>query len=252
MTRAGFVVAACLLGLACTDGETGPNVATALEFEALPYPAVVSGDTLRDANGVASPLRGKAFNSDNEEIVAAAIRYAALDGPVTVDSSTGIVVAAAIAKDTSARVIASIGGMQGAPLRLGVVLRPDSAARSGTIDTLRYSVTDTTRNVSAELAVVVLHRATPSATPVRDWLVSFSLQTPADSVRARVVGNDGRRSEIDTTSTSGIASRKIRLFPAGLTSARDSIVLLARVRYRGANVAGSPVRIVLPVRPVAP
>lgn len=250
--RRAHATLACILAVACADVETGPNVATSLEFGALPFPAVVAGDTLRDSGGAASPLRATAFNSDNDEITDAPVRYAALDGILSVDSITGIAVAAAVSSDTSARVVASIGRLQSAPLRVSVVQRPDSVARSGTIDTLRYSVTDTTRNVSDDLEVVVLHRATPTATPVRDWIVNFSLQTPGDSTRARLIGNDGRRSEADTTSASGVASRRIRLFPAGLTSVRDSIVVLVRARYRGASLAGSPVRLVLPVQPFVP
>lgn len=244
--------AAWALAAACTDIETGPNVATSIEFTALPFPAVVAGDTLRDSSGVAAPLRAQVFNSDNEVIVDAPVRYAALDTVVTADSTTGAVVAGAAA-DRQARVIAYIGSLQSQPLRLSVVPRPDSLARSGTIDTLRYSVIDTTQNLSGELAVRVLHRvAGGAAAAVRDWIVTFTLQTPADSARARIVTANERPATVDTTGADGIASRKVRLFPAGLTSARDSIVVLARVRYRGAQIAGSPLRLVLPVQPRVP
>ncbi len=251
MNRAAAVLAACALMLACTDVETGPNVATSLEFEALPFPAIVAGDTLRDINGIVAPLRASAFNSDNVEIAGAPIRYVGLESVVTVDSVTGIVVAGAKA-DTATRIVAFIGALQSAPLRLSVVARPDSVARSGTIDTLKYSVSDTTQNVSGDLAVRVSSRVGTGTVPVRDWIVTFTLQTPADSIRARIVGENGRNSGADTTSTAGIAARKVRLFPAGLTSARDSVVVLARVRYRGADLSGSPVRLVLPVQPRVP
>lgn len=237
--------------LACTDIETGPNVATSLEFEALPFPAIVAGDTLRDINGMVAPLRALVFNSDNDEIAGAPIRYAGLESVVTVDSVTGIVVAGAKA-DTATRIVAFIGALQSTPLRLSVVPRPDSVARSGTIDTLKYSLSDTTQNVSGDLAVRVSSRVGTGTVPVRDWIVTFTLQTPADSIRARIVAENGRNSGADTTSTAGIAARKVRLFPAGLTSVRDSVVVLARVRYRGADLSGSPVRLVLPVQPRVP
>ena len=251
MTGARIRVAVCGLLLACTDIETGPNVATSLEFEALPFPAVVERDTLRDTSGVASPLRARAFNSDNEEIVDAPIRYAALNDSVKVDSITGIVVGGA-SGHVSARLVASIGGIQSAPLRLSVVFRPDSVVRFGSIDTLRYSVTDTTKNLSGDLAVRVLHATTGTHLSVRDWIVVFALLNPADSTRARLVADDGRRSVVDTTSAEGVAARKIRFSPAGLTSVRDSIIVLARVRHRGAHLGGSPVRLVLPVQPLVP
>lgn len=251
MRPAGAIVAAFLLAAACTDIDTGPNVAASIEFTALPFPAVVAGDTLRDTSGVAAPLRAAVFNSNNEEIVDAPVRYAALESVVTVDSVTGVVVGGANA-DTTARIVAYVGSLQAAPLRLSVVPRPDSVGLSGTIDTLRYSTIDTTHNLSGDLAVRVLHGGPTGDVPVRDWIVTFALAHAADSVRARVMGDNGRPSALDTTSTAGIAARKVRLYPAGLTSPRDSIVVLAHVRYRGVHAAGSPLRLVLPVIPRVP
>lgn len=245
------VLTAGILAAGCGDTDMGPNVAASIEFDALPFPAVVASDTLRDTSGVAAPLRATVFNTDNDEIVDAPVRYASLETVVTVDSVTGVVLAGANA-DTTARILAYVGSLQAAPLRLSVVPRPDSVGPSGAIDTLRYSVSDTTRNLSTDLAVRVLHHGPTSEVPVRDWIVTFALADVADSVRARVEGDNGRPSALDTTSTAGIAARKVRLFPAGLTSPRDSIIVLARVRYRGMHVAGSPLRLVLPVVPRVP
>lgn len=245
------ILAAGALSTGCTDLDTGPNVATSIEFTALPFPAVVAGDTLRDTSGIAAPLRAVVFNSDNDVIADAPARYAALETVVTVDSVTGLVVAGSKA-DTTARVVAYVGSLQAVPLRLSVVPRPDSVGPSGTIDTLRYSVIDTTQNLSADLAVRVVHHGATDDVPVRDWIVTFALANAADSVRARVVADNRRPSAADTTSSAGIAARKVRLSPAGLTSPRDSIIVLARVRYRGMHVAGSPLRLVLPVVPRVP
>ncbi|CAN5639469.1 hypothetical protein BH23GEM1_BH23GEM1_02500 [soil metagenome] len=251
MKSARALAAACALAAGCTDVDTGPNVATSLEFATLPFPAVVAGDTLRDTSGMAAPLRARAFNSANEEIVDAPVRYFDLEGVVTVDSATGILVAGP-APDTAARIIALVGAIQSPPLRLSVVPRPDSVAPSGTIDTLRYSVIDSTQNLSGGLAVRVVHRGATGDVPVRAWIVTFALETPSDSTLARIVADNDRSSSADTTAADGIASRRVRLSPAGLTSASDSIVVLARVRYRGMHVAGSPLRLVLPVRPRVP
>lgn len=241
------LAALALFGVACSI-DTAPNTVTSLEFGALPFPAVVAQDTLRDTSGIAAPLRAIAFNSDNEEILDAPVRYAALEGVISVDSVTGIVVGGAQA-DTAARIVAFIGGLQSEALRLSVVPRPDAVIASGTIDTLRYSVTDTTANVSGDLSVRVVNQATTPNASVRDWIVTFTLGTPADSTKARIENETQRRSNMDTTSTGGIAARRIRLFPAGLTSPGDSIVVFARARHRGTHIAGSPLRLVLHVRP---
>ena len=241
------LVAFALFGVACSV-DTAPNTVTSLEFSALPFPAVVAQDTLRDTSGIAAPLRAVAFNLDNGEILDAPVRYATLEGVISVDSVTGVVVGGAQA-DTTARVVAFIGGLQSAPLRLSVVPRPDAVIASGTIDTLRYSVTDTTVNVSGDLSVRVVNQATTPNRSVRDWIVTFTLGTRADSTKARIENEAQRRSTMDTTSSGGIAARRIRLFPAGLTSPADSIVVLAGARHRGTHIAGSPLRLVLHVRP---
>lgn len=248
MKLARGVLALALFGAACSDVDTAPNTVTSLEFSALPFPAVVTQDTLRDTSGIAAPLRAVAFNSDNEEILDAPVRYAALESFVSVDSVTGVVVGGAQA-DSTARIVAFIGGLQSAPLRLSVVPRPDAVIPSGTIDTLRYSVTDTTRNVSGDLSVRIVNRASTPNPSVRDWIVTFTLGTPADSAKARIENEAQRRSKMDTTSSGGIAARRVRLFPAGLTSPSDSIVVFARARHRGTHIAGSPLRLVLHVRP---
>lgn len=251
MKSRAALLAGCVGILACTEIDTGPNVPVSMEFDALPFPAVVAGDTLRDTSGIAAPLRAVVFNSDNDEIVGATVLYSTLDPVVTVDNSTGMLVAGAVA-DTTARVIASVGDLQSAPLRLSVVRRPEALTAVGTIDTLRYSVTDTTRNVSDNLEVRLTHGTTTGNVPVRDWIVTFALETPADSMRARLLNDNQRRSASDTTSPAGVAARRVRLIPAGLTTASDSVVVRARARYRGMDVAGSPVRLVLHVRPNVP
>ena len=55
------VVLAAVAG-SCTEIGTNPATVTALEFDSLPYPAVVTGDTLRDSLGNAAPLSATAFN----------------------------------------------------------------------------------------------------------------------------------------------------------------------------------------------
>jgi hypothetical protein len=68
---------------------------------------------------------------------------------------------------------------------------------------------------------------------------------------AQLVNDAKQPSSVDTTDASGIAGRAIRLHPLFLssTSPTDSIIVNASARYRGALVSGSPVRLVLRVKP---
>ncbi|HEY4955370.1 MAG TPA: hypothetical protein VII02_10835, partial [Gemmatimonadaceae bacterium] len=141
----------------------------------------------------------------------------------------------------------SIGGLQ-AIRTLEVTLRPDSVVAVNGRDSLLYSLVDTTKNFSPALSVKVLHSLTGDSA-VTSWLVGFAVVSPADTLLATLVNEGGNASRSDTTDASGVASRRIRLNPARLTALTDSIIVSATVKYRGANVRGSPVRLVLKVKP---
>ena len=40
----------------------------AIEFEPLPWPSIVAGDTLRDASGAVVPMAAKLFDGSGEEV----------------------------------------------------------------------------------------------------------------------------------------------------------------------------------------
>ena len=54
---------------------------------------------------------------------------------------------------------------------------------------------------------------------------------------------------VDTTGTDGTAARTLRIRSNALPSSADSFVVYASTRYRGAAVAGSPVKFVIHFRP---
>jgi len=235
--------------VSCTDIPTDSNAVLALAFDSLPAPSVVLGDTLRDTTGVATPLRATVFNFQGEVISDAAITFSSPDRGVRVDGPSGFVVADSL-RTTPARIIASVGNLQSL-LRLDVSLRPDTVAPSPGRDSLSYSLIDTTLNVSRSLNVRVLHGVTADSA-VGSYLVSFAVTSAGDGTLARLVNDAGRTSRVDTTDASGIAGRKIRLDPARLASLVDSVIVQATVKHRGAQIRGSPVRLVLRVRPVTP
>jgi len=235
---------------ACTDIPTDSNAVLAIAFDSLPSPSVVLGDTLRDTTGVAAPLRATVFNFQGEVISAATVTFSSPDRGVRVDGASGFVVADSL-RATPARILATVGNLQSV-LRLDVSLRPDTAAPSPGRDSLAYSLTDTTVNVSPSLNVRVLHGLTTAHSAVRSYIVSFAVTSAGDGTLARLVNDAGRSSRVDTTDANGIAGRKIRLDPARLSSLVDSVIVQATVKYRGAQIRGSPVRLVLKVRPATP
>ena len=257
---AGWALALALPCLGCTD-SLSPDEPFSLEFERLPSPSIVSGDSLRDPEGMAVPLRAVAYNFRGQPIENADISFLVIDtsGAITLDPATGHVIATGPRRGT-VRVIAAAGALQSAPLVFQIVPPPSAVAQSGTIDTLRYSFSNPALNTSAPLEVKVTWDS--AAAPVGAYLVRFRLEDPGDTVVARLVDDATRPSpldpsgatSIDTTESTGtragIAGRRIRLTPnMSLATPVDSIIVLADVHRRGAHVSGSPVRLVLYVRP---
>ena len=238
---------ACGLALACVDIPTAGDELLSFQFDPLPSPSVIVGDTLRDSLGAVKPLSVTGFNYSGGTVTDVTVRYRALDSRIRVDSVTGIVVGDS-ASATSSRILATIRSFSGFIL-VPVTFRPDTVVGSVVRDTLEYSLTDTTVNVSGGLGVRVLHGPAAGDTSVRSMRVTFAVLSPSDTAFARLVDDSGRRSPADTTDAGGIAARRVRVDILRLTAPVDSVVMSATVRYRGQHVKGSPVRMVLHLQP---
>jgi hypothetical protein len=229
------------VALACTDIPTGNDKILSFSVNQLPSPSVVLGDSLRDSLGVVRPITITAFDFQGDTAVPPKIRFLAGTRGIKVDSVTGVVTGDSV--QTAAKIVVIVGSIQ-APVTLGVALRPDTIVASNGRDSLAYSLTDTTLNVSNALGVKLLHGKTTDSAVV-GWRVSFRIVSPPGTVAQLLNDQNTVGSTADTTDASGLASRRIKLNVAQLTAATDSVVLLAAATYRGAAVRGSPVRLVL-------
>lgn len=249
--RGAFPFALGLFGLiawnACTNIPTSDDAVLAIQIDTLPAPAVVLNDTLRDSTGKASPISARIFNFKGNLVTTAAVRFHTLDRGVRVDSVTGFLIGDSV-RTTPARIVVSVGSLQALQSVL-VTLRPDTVFGVNARDSLAYSLLDSTKNVSNALSVQVLHSLTSKDSAVNAYVVSFAIISPTDTTLVKLVNDAGAASRRDTTDESGTASRKIRLNPLALKSLTDSIIVNATVKYRGAQVRGSPVRLVLKVKP---
>ena len=250
-----MVTVATLAATGCTDINAASDHIAAIEFDSLPFPAVIAGDSLRDSLGLAAPLRAIAFNGSGAVITNPAIQYITLDTGVTIGANNFLV---SQRRSGSIRLVASSTTIQSATKTLLVARRPDSVIVVGKLrDTLRYVVPDNaTTNTSPALGVRLVTRDTADGvTATQGWLVSYQaffggkVIAPGDTSAAFLVGDGVQRTSLDTTGADGAASRRVRVRPIGITSQLDSVVVIATVRYRGAAVRGSPVRFVLLVRP---
>ena len=272
--RPAALLGASLIALAagtttsCTDVGTSPSVPVALAFDTLPAPSVIYGDTLRDINGVAVPLRGTghAYNADGKEITDAPIYYFE-PGPkeswaATIDTVTWYLVAKS---DTSLRQIvlrATVGMIPSqTSLTLQIVHSPDTVDRGPGVDraredTLNYAGTDSVALLTASLALRVLDRPNPAKPDsglrgVRAWPVRYSVVSPAgfDSL---LVNDANKPSTLDTTGADGVASRKIRLSTKKggnlATGVPDTVIVEATARNPQGVLPGAPVRFVIILR----
>ena len=248
--RASGVFAAVLMAAGCFELSTDPGEVVAIEFAEFPWPSIVAGDTLRDASGAVAPLVVRLFGGDGDIITAPvdfltlrpAIRVVAGDLLVADDTATG-----------QASLFASTAGLQSIVRQIEVVAAPTSVVPFGTVIPLRWVVPDDPfTNTSQPLGVRVL--SAPDA-GVRSWIVNFQLEAggrvipPSDTTQIYLVNETGRPSYADTTDQSGNASRRVRLRIAPGLVPPDSAVITITASYKGTPLAGSPVRLVLPLGP---
>jgi hypothetical protein len=238
-----------LAALACGDVSGSSTSVLSIQFDSLAAPSVVVGDTLRDTTGAVIIPIVHAFNFMGDEILPAPVRFVSPDSGVMVDSLTGIVVADSL-RSTPARIVATVGSLQ-AIQKVDVTLRPDSLAAVNGVDSLSYSLFDTTLNVSPLLTVKLTHGVAPNDSAVKSYIVSFAIVSQSNPQLGQLVNDAGKPSVVAITDATGIAGRAIRLHPLFLTSATavDTIKVNATAKYRGAQVRGSPVRLVLIVKP---
>ena len=249
-------LAALVVTGGCTEINVGAEHVASLSFDTFPYPAVVAGDTLRDSLGVAAPLQALAYNNAGNVIADAPIQYIGLDTGVTITDRAYVI---ATRRSGSVPLVANAGVIQTQPRMLQVARRPDSVAVSGpAVDTVNYVLPDNAgTNVSPGLAVKVITGDSADGTHVsQGWLVAYRAYfrgvavAPGDTSAIILLGDGTQRSVVDTTGSDGVASRRVRIRPIGITvSPVDSVIVRATVRYKGADVRGSPLRFVILLQP---
>ncbi len=232
--------------VSCTDISGSSTSVLSIQFDSLSAPSVVVGDTLRDTTGAIVLPVVHAFNFQGEEITPAPVYFLTPDSGITVDSATGLVVGDSL-RSTPARIVATVGTLQ-AIQNVDVTLRPDLIQAANGRDSLQIALLDTTLNLSHLLTVALMHGVAPNDSTVKSYIVSFAIVAQSNPQLGELVNEGGKASVVDTTDATGIAGRKIRVHPLFVGSAVDSIVVNATAKYRGVQVSGSPVRLVLLVK----
>lgn len=249
-----LVVAAGIIG--CADAVTDPDAVAAIEFTGVAFPAIVTDDTLRNGNGVATPLVATVYNGRGD-VIAVPVSYFSLDTGVSVDANGFLV---ATRRDGTVRLVASVNGLQSQVRIVQVTREPDSVRAPTTEINYEYAIPDRATNVSPPLAFTLTSSDTAGGLSqnVAGWLVRWRIVHAGDTLAvtdttkvALWPASATRHSLTDTTKTDGQSTRRLRIYANLIPPQPDSFIVIAEVKSRGAHVPGSPVRYVVHIAPPA-
>lgn len=248
-------VVAATIGLACVDMSApgGPASISALQ---LPWPSVVAGDTMRDSNGVATPITVISFDANGipttgnlKLFITDTFRFARVTpGNFLIGDSLG-----------QTRLVGQVEGVQTQVSNVFVTLAPAKIVRTlAADDTLRPPLgsdsasTDDTRSVTVRLLSV--NDSASQGMIVRYRVVHAPTERNALQPVAFITSG-GKISNVDTTDQSGTASRDVTVIANFIEDGQiragtkiDSVVVEVSAKYKGLPVPGSPLLISLPIR----
>ncbi|MEP6494046.1 MAG: hypothetical protein ABJF01_15290 [bacterium] len=239
---------------------SAPKGAASLSVLQLPSPNVVRGDTMRDSLGVAAPLSVVAYDGNDAKIsdikplffISDTSHTAHLkDGAVLVGDRLGFV-----------QLIGQVGGLQTPPVSVPVTVAPTTFARVLNTDPTKGDTlfappsTDSAASIGRVALAVSLRGVGDTAS--QGFVVRYKLlQDPAPpatkpgaTTPAVYLATDPAHiASIDTTDATGATLLLVvNAFYLANQKPLDSAVVEVSTSYKGVPVAGSPIRIVVPIK----
>jgi len=249
--------------IACFELSAPPSGLSSISTLQVAWPSVVVDDSLRDADGIAVPLRVEAFDGDGNPVTDAEVTFIPLDTGLSV-TPTGFVKGERL-RVSPVNIVAQVrrGGevIQTPEVRVDVVPRPDTVnpAGSHTMPTKTYTLSglaDTSWVRSDQLNVTVSNRSrlvsNQGSAAVRRWLVRYEITDDppgADNAVTAFFALPGNPTvAVDTTEDTGVATLQVILRTRVLQTrvGNHQVRVTATVRERGQNVLGSPIQFVVP------
>jgi hypothetical protein len=239
------------------SGITDPSAVAALDFTGIPFPAIVTGDSMRDSTGAAAPLKATVYNGNGDVMVGQTVEYFSLDTGVTIHPSGHIV---ATRRDGTVRVVAVVGALQSQQRTIFVTRQPDSTSKGPDTVSFAYDIPDKSANVSPAVSFRLLSSDTVGVSPnVAGWAVRWRVLHNGDTLAATDTtlvalwdASGTRHSLRDTTGTDGLSSRRLRIYANNLPVQPDSFIVVAEVKALGVHVPGSPLRFTVLITPPGP
>lgn len=255
--------------MACSDifGSASRSAIASISALSLPYPTVVVGDVMRDSLGVAAPVSIVAFDADGNVVANQTPTFTILDATKSTLSTSlaidqnGFV--HGLARDTvGARVFAGFGTLTAPARRIFVSVAPSKATKTIATWEINFDplVTDTLTQSNWSPPLELTLTDASGITTAQGFIVTYAVirfpapLNPGD--QAAYIGDDvGKPSGRDTTDLRGVASRRVVLRQSKLDTVSvrkglktDTIIVRATVRYNGADLPGTPLDYVIPVK----
>ncbi|HVE34176.1 MAG TPA: hypothetical protein VNC18_11480 [Gemmatimonadaceae bacterium] len=262
MIRRGIttvLVALATLAVACID-LSAPKGAASISILQLPSPFVVRGDVMRDSSGAPAKLGVLAYDGNGNLIPDVAADFFITDsGPAAHLSPDGVLLGDRLG---TVHVIGQIGNLQTPSTLIPVTVAPTTIARGPGTDTIRAPLgKDSSSSVGSTTISLVARGA--GDTTVQGVVVQLklirTLESSSSKQPAVYIGDAlGKPASSDTTDAAGAANhKKVFVLSRNLADQLlqsgqkiDSVIVEASAIYKGAPLAGSPVRLVIPVRVV--
>lgn len=250
-------VALATLAVACID-LSAPKGPASISTLNLPSGFVVRGDVMRDSTGAPAPPGVFAYDANGNLMPDVQAQFFIIDSaPAAHFDENGLLVGDRLG---TIRLLGQIGNLQTPTLTIPITVAPTTIARAPGTDTIKAPLGKDSANSigSTPISVVVTG---VGDTAVQGVLVHLKLtRTLASSSQTQpavyFVDQSGKPMSADTTDASGKTSKakldvlSRNLADQALVSGQkiDSVIVEASATYKGVPLAGSPVRLVVPVK----
>jgi hypothetical protein len=259
-----LAVVAGIIGIACVD-MSAPEGAASISALQLPSPSVVVGDTMRDSNGVVAPITVIAFDGAGKPIQAGVHLFITDTLEFSHIGTNNVLIGDSIGQT---RLLGQVGALPTivavipvtfAPTKL--VPNPDTSVHgvnapagpdsASTIGSAPVSVRVLASNDSGSQGMIVRYQIFQAPATRAD------VHSPA--VYLGNAEQNLKSSAVDTTDVKGVATRSVVVIsnffadPALRAGTRtDSAVVLVSSKYKGVDLQGSPLKIVVPIMVTLP
>ncbi len=251
------LVACATAAVACVD-MSAPKGAASISLLQLPSPFVVRGDTMRDSAGNVAPVTVTSFDVAGTPIPDIPFELFVLDTMLRAHFTLShLLVGDKLGTVTT---VGQASGVQTPTVNIPVTVRPTTLLLGAKPDTIRapFGGTDTTDKKPLSTIVKGAGDTTVQGVIVR-YRITRTLSSSSTTTPAVYISDaSGKPMSADTTDAQGAANKRYvavitrLLTDQALLSGQktDSVVVNATASYKGAQLTGSPLTMVYPVKVV--